>query len=176
MINGKILTTLAVSGILLSGCKSQAPAEKQVSATQSGNEMPMVLTQTKVLDSKPLSAVVKATAFKMSGDYQDKVAITLSPEGEILYYPAPTDITVNSAPVDLGNGWWLNRQGISAGSVFTKYTFKEYAALKKAPSIAELKAAVIPGAKVTVMRQLPFTASDAMQHLPEIKAIVSQPD
>ncbi len=175
MINGKILTAIAVSGVVLSGCKSQAPAGAHNGADNAATakEMPLVMTETKVLDSKPLGAVLKATAFRMSGDYADKVAITIGPDGELVYYPAPTDITVNSAPVDLGNGWWLNRQGVSAGSVFTKYTFEEYAALSEVPTPTQLKAAVIPGAKVTTMMQLPYPASQAMQHLPEIKALVS---
>lgn len=126
-------------------------------------------------DSKPRNAMPKATAFRISGDYAGHVAITLSPGGQLQYFPDPSDITPNSRPVDLGNGWWLNTQGISASSVFTTYTFDEYAKLKSVPSPDKLKAAVIPGARVTEMQQLPFSVSEARQNLDSIKSYLAAP-
>ncbi|MDE6026657.1 MAG: hypothetical protein K2G23_01115, partial [Muribaculaceae bacterium] len=79
-------------------------------------------------------------------------------------------ISVNSKPIDLGNGWWLNRQGLGPNSVFTRYTYEEYSKLPSVPSQQELKAAIIPGARVSEWRQLSCPASDAMSHLQEIKA------
>ena len=119
--------------------------------------------------SKPLGMVLKASAFRMSGDYADKVALTIAAQGNITYFPAPSDLSAESAPLSLGDGWWLNRQGISANSVFTKYTFAEYMSLPSSPSPQELKQAVIPGAKVTEMIRLPFPASEASQKMTEIK-------
>lgn len=100
-------------------------------------------------DSKPVNVMPKASAFRMNGDYANNVAITLNPDGSLAYFPDPSDISANSSPLEIGNGWWLNRQGISAKSVFTKYTFAEYSKLKTVPSIAELKASVIPGSRVS---------------------------
>lgn len=117
----------------------------------------------------PAMAYPKATAFKMSGDYADNVAIGMDGNGQITYYPAPTDISEGSKPIEIGGGWWLNRQGIGADAVFTRYTFDEYSKLKAVPSLEELKAAVIPGAKVTMMEQLPFNIGEAPSHLSEIK-------
>lgn len=133
------------------------------SSQASGNEAP----KPKLMN--PEGMIPKATAFKMSGDYADNVAITLDAAGNITYYPAVTDITINSMPVDLGNGWWLNRQGISRNSVFTTYTFRDYASLPSTPSREELKAAVIPGATVTEMIELPYSINEAQAKLPEIK-------
>lgn len=110
----------------------------------------------------PAYALPKATAFRMSGDYSDNVAVTLNQDGSLAYYPAPSDLTLQSKPYDLGNGWWLNRQGLSANSVFTKWTFAEYMALPAVPSAEEIKAAIIPGAKVTAFEQLPVSASEAL--------------
>lgn len=126
----------------------------------------------KPLINTPPRALLKATVFRMSGDYADNVAITLNADGSLAYYPAPTDLTANSKPLNLGNGWWLNRQGLSAKSVFTKYTFEEYMNMKDAPSPAEIKAAVIPGAKVTEMQQTPYMASEAMEKIAEIEKYV----
>lgn len=110
-----------------------------------------------------------ATAFRMSGDYYDNVAITLGPDGNLLYFPAPTDITADSAPLDLGNGWWLNRQGISPNSQFTKYTFAEYSSLADVPSPQQLKNAIIPGAKVTEFVELPMKFNEASQNLDAVR-------
>lgn len=115
--------------------------------------------------------VKKATAFKMNGDYADNVAVTMT-GGRLSYYPDPTDLRESSKPINLGNGWWLNRQGISANSVFTKYTFEDYMKLKNVPRQSEIIKNIIPGARVTEFRQLPYPAYEAMSHLDEIKAIV----
>lgn len=159
--------------IIGSGCSHKATAEQAATVVSEGT--PYRGGAIGYRDSKPVNAIPKATAFRMSDNYADNVAITLGSNGELLYFPAPTDITANSTPVDLGDGWWLNRQGIGAGSCFTKYTFKEYASLKKVPTQAELKEAVIPGARVTEIRQLPFTAGEAMQNLDSIRSFLKNP-
>ena len=110
-----------------------------------------------------------ATAFRMSGDYYDNVAITLGPDGQLLYFPAPTDITADSKPIDLGNGWWLNNQGIGPNSVFTKYTFAQYAELPEVPDPAQLKNSIIPGAKVTGFIELPMKLDEANGNIEAVK-------
>lgn len=106
-------------------------------------------------DVKGLSYMPNATIFRMNGNYSNNVAVTLSPEGELTYFPAPSDITADSEPVEIGEGWWLNNQGLGPNSVFTKYTFAEYAALPEVPSVEQLKLSIIPGAKVTDFKELP---------------------
>ena len=150
---------------------SHKTAEVSTSATADGPTA-VYMKPAVIRGSKP-AMIPKATAFTMSGDYADNVAITLDAQGNVTYYPAPTDITDNSVPVSLGNGWWLNRQGIGENSVFTRYTFKEYMSLKEVPSVQTLKASVIPGAKVTKMTQLPYTINEASAHIPEIKEYLS---
>lgn len=113
-----------------------------------------------------------ATAFRMSGNYSNNVAVTLSPDGELLYFPAPTDITADSEPISLGDGWWLNNQGLGPNSVFTKYTFAEYAALPEVPSPEQLKLSIIPGAKVTGFMELPMKIGEANQNIEAAKAYV----
>lgn len=136
----------------LAGCGKKAT---QVSG---GDELPQAAETAigigfKGSAPKPVNMIPKPTAFKMSGDYANNVAITLS-GGNIVYFPAPSDISENSKPTPLGDGWYRNNQGISANSVFTKYTFEEYSKLKHVPTIKELKAAIIPGARVTEMKEL----------------------
>lgn len=114
--------------------------------------------------------IPRATVFRMSGPYADKVAVTLDAQGKLTYYPAPGDITKASMPVYLKDGWWLNCQGLSAGSVFTDWTFTDYAALPATPSPSEIKAHIIPGAVVTAMERTTVPVTQAMQNLDKIKA------
>lgn len=125
-------------------------------------------------DINILNAYPNATAFRMSGDYANNVAVTLAPSGELIYFPAPGDITADSEPVELGEGWWLNNQGIGPNSVFTKYTFAEYAALPSVPSIEQLKQSIIPGAKVTDFMELPYKIGSANQNIEEIKNFIKK--
>lgn len=121
----------------------------------------------------PVTAMIpKATAFRMSGDYADNVAITLDADGVITYFPAPSDITADSKPLSLGDGWWLNNQGIGPNSVFTTYTFADYAALPEVPSIEQLKNAIIPGAVVTQFIELPCSINEANRNLNELKSFL----
>ena len=104
----------------------------------------------------------RAVVYRMSGDYAANVPITLDASGtKIVSYPAPGDLGAAAAPVDLGNGYWLDRRGVSKNSVFTRYTYSDYRKLQHAPSVDELLKAVIPGARVTELVRLPISASEA---------------
>ena len=167
-----LLLSLAVM-LIASSCKSSSPT-----AASDPNVTRSVAVSMPLRDSKPIApnsptirpanALPKATAFRMSGDYADHVAVSVDNQGNLTYFPAPTDISAASAPVSLTEGWWLNRQGIGINSVFTKYTFSEYAALPSVPSIEELKASIIPGARVTEVISLPYTINEAPSHIQEI--------
>lgn len=150
-----IYLSLLLTVLLLVGCKGKQTSAKVESASE-------ILIPAKTELTGKQAAMPQATAFRMSGDYADKVAVTLNPDGTLLYYPAPSDISANSAPYPLGNGWWLNRQGISSNSVFTKWSFAEYSQLTSTPSREEIMAAIIPDATVTAMETLPVTLSQAL--------------
>ena len=130
------------------------------SKTQSGNSIRVRIPETGG-DNGKSAMVPNASVFRMSGNYSKNVAVTLSPDGQLLYFPAPTDITADSEPVSVGDGWWLNNQGIGPNSVFTKYTFAEYAALPETPSPEQIKLHIIPGAKVTSFMELPWKIGEA---------------
>lgn len=110
----------------------------------------------------------KAVIYQTNGDYADNVPVALDTDARgLLSYPAPTDITENSAPLKLVGGWWLDRcGGIGANTAFLKYTYTEYRNLKRVDA-AMLMDAILPGAHVTEVRTLPVYASDAISH-PEI--------
>lgn len=162
--------------LLATACKSSSSTSKD---TNDPNITRSVAVSMPLRDSKPVAsqsvnALPKATAFRMSGDYANNVAISIDSQGNLTYFPAPTDISAASEPISLTDGWWLNRQGIGTNSVFTKYTFSEYASLPSVPSIEELKASIIPGAKVTEVIALPYSINDASNHIPEINDFLSK--
>ncbi|MDE7180698.1 MAG: hypothetical protein K2N88_05820, partial [Muribaculaceae bacterium] len=148
----KKIAFLFSAAALLASC-----AQKNNVATAPQPE-PLPVTE---LSAGPALARLKASVFKMSGNYSDNVAVTLDSRGNLVYYPAPTDISAASRPVEIGEGWWLNRQGLGERSVFTRWTFDEYSKLPAAPSPEEIKAAILPGATVTEFRVLAIPASDA---------------
>ena len=171
-----------ITAATLIGCsscstrKSHIPAEKTFISQQPGD-----IDRSAIIDSErrfehqivrdkdtpPVpgmpQAMIKAVAYRMSGPYADNVAISLTPDGKsVLSYPAPSDLTEQSAPVNLGNGWWLTRCGITANSAFTTYTYGEYRKLVEAPTPNKLLESVIPGAHVTEIRTLPLTPQQAL--------------
>lgn len=113
--------------------------------------------------NSPARYMPRAVAYRTSGNYDDNVPVTLSADGSTLQsFPAPTDVTPEvSTPIRLCDGYLLDRRGISPRSVFTRYTYAEYASLKKVPTTAELLKAVIPGAVVTEIVEFPFTTTEA---------------
>lgn len=121
----------------------------------------------------PTKAMPRATVFRMSGDYADNVPVDIYPAGRLFSYPAPTDVTEDSAPLPLAGGWWLDRRGVGEHTVFTRWTWSEYHALKEVPSPREISAAVIPGAKVTEVLQLDMTPQEAMGDTAAVNAAIA---
>ena len=167
----KIITGFLLAVLLMTACSHKSIQKNDTSVVAGYSEATVreEIIQPKTINPSVSSYMPKATAFRMSGDYSDNIAITIGNDGKLLYFPAPTDITADSKPISLGEGWWLNCQGISQNSVFTKYTFAEYAELPEVPTIEQLKNAVIPGAKVTEMIALPYTINQSVDNLNEVK-------
>ena len=59
----------------------------------------------------------------------------------------------------LSGGYLLDRRGVSANTAFTRWTYREYSAMESAPTASEIVAAILPGARVTEIYQMPFAAS-----------------
>ena len=82
--------------------------------------------------------------YKTTGNYDNLVPVTMDEtKTRITSYPAPGDLYYKGSlaiPQKLMDGYLLDRRGISANTVFTDYTYQEYAAMDKAPTINELMA------------------------------------
>ncbi len=106
----------------------------------------------------PTATVPNARIYRTNGNYADNVPVNCAADGSILSYPAPSDLT-DATPIALEGGWLLDRRGIGLNSRFTKYTYSEYSRLSAAPSPKELRKAIISGARVTEVVEMPFPYS-----------------
>lgn len=123
--------------------------------------------QATAIGTNPVAAMPKAVIYKTNGDYANYVPITLNPaRTAILSYPGPKDVSADlSTPLPLANGWMLDRRGgISANTAFLKYTFAQYSGLKSAPTPEELFDKIIPDARVTEVKVLPMSLSQALKN------------
>ncbi len=137
--------------LLLSGCKSAADPQL-IQAPQP----PAIGGQ--------VSALPRAVAYRTNGDYRLNVPLQLDAEGNIVSFPAPADVC-NHEPIEMADGWLLDRRGVNLHTAFTRYTYSDYCALPQAPSLDSLRAAIIPDAKVTELRTLPLTLPAALDSL-----------
>ncbi len=139
-------------------------------------------TASTVVSARPESMVVghtsmipKAVVYRTNGQFADNVPITMSANRkEIVSFPAPSDITPGSAPLQLADGYLLDRRGVGINSAFTRYTYAEYGALEAAPSLSRLRQMVIPGAIVTELVRLPFPLATALADTARVNRIIRQ--
>jgi len=140
---------LAVAAVaILGACSSPKTAENTTTVTAASG------TRT------PNAMIPKAIAYKTSGNYADNVPVNINPlTGKLASFPAPGDVNpATSAPVQLNDGWLLDRRGVGANTVFTTYTYEQYHALTAVPD--NLLECVIPGSKVTEIIRFPASINE----------------
>ena len=145
----------------ISACKSSSSSSSATS--DAVTPVSIVPSQPIRLGGGPgLAALPQAQIYRTSTDVDALVPIQVNPvDGTIISYPAPSDITGAQMPVVLHDGWLLDRRGISPDTRFISYTYSRYHSLLEAPSIAELKAAIVPDARVTEIVSLPYKIGEA---------------
>lgn len=151
-MNYKILT-LASIAILMFGCASKK--------------------ETTVPNTVTISAPTpKAIAYKMSGQVSAlNVPINVDDRGNIINFPDPKDLR-DAEPIALKNGYLLDRRGVNANTRFLRYTYEEYSSLNTPPSLSELKAAIIPDARIAEIVRLPMTVDQAIADLNAVNAML----
>lgn len=144
--------------MLLSGCKAHksTPVAPTAPTLIEAPERPLI--------GGSVSALPQAVAYRTNGDYRLNVPLQMDAEGNIVSYPAPADVC-NHEPLEMSDGWLLDRRGVNLRSVFTRYTYAEYCALPQAPSPDSLRAAIIPGARVIELRRLSLPLTEAIDSL-----------
>ncbi len=147
----KRLALIAVAALSVA-CSSTKPEE---GATQ------QPVATTPVLSKPVVNQRPKARIYKTNGDYRLNVPVTLA-DGNITSYPDVADIIPAMLPIELADGYILDRRGITSNTAFTTYTYEAYSSLEQTPSVDVLKDAIIPEATVVEIIQLPFEAQTAV--------------
>lgn len=160
----KISLIAAAAFLALSSCASK---EETITAMPVAPLTPVVIGGTPLATPSP-----KAIAYKMIGSATAaNVPIQVDGDGNVLSYPDPMDLK-DAAPIQLQKGYLLDRRGVSANTRFLTFTYSEYSALQAPPSPAELKAAIIPDARVSEIIRLPITVSEALTDLNAVNAML----
>lgn len=166
------ITSIAIAAASL--CAAACSSTKTAADAPTPITPPQTITKN-TIGGKPASAMPKAVAYRTNGDFIHNVPITLSADRkQIISYPAPSDLSASSFPVQLNDGYLLDRRGISANTAFTKYTYDEYSRMSMAPSLKELKEAIIGGAEVVEIVVLPMTLSQALDDIPSCNTLVKE--
>lgn len=147
-----LLAAVAVAGVSCSASK-QKPKAESAAVTAVSPSAPGVAVS---------AAIPKALLYKTSGRYLNNVPVQMTADGNLISFPAPSDIPSDAAPVKLADGWLLSRIGVGPRSVFTRWTIDEYRSLAQVPAPQEILKAVIPGSGVTATLTLPMTLTEAL--------------
>lgn len=168
-----ITAMIALSCLSIAGCatsKKTVDANTSASARTETGVMPM---PGKTLGGQEAAVRPMAIVYKTNGNFNDNVPITLSADRkEIISFPAPSDISVSSAPIQLAEGYLLDRRGIGENTAFTQYTYESYSALKRAPSLKLLNESIIRGAEVVEIVRLPMTLTEAINDTTRCNSII----
>lgn len=157
MIKKTMAIMLAMAGMMC-GCSPKTSPAASSSAPQAA------------VGPKAAAYVLRAQIYKTSLPVANQVPFQMSDSGEVLSYPDPSDVEGHQ-PIELTDGWLLDRRGVGSNSAFTSYTYADYSALKSAPSAQELVKAVVPGKVVRIVR-LPMTPSEAAADTAAVNALI----
>ncbi|MBZ0205674.1 MAG: hypothetical protein K8H89_05075 [Flavobacteriales bacterium] len=134
--------TLLLAALFFGGCcgKKEAARTTASAGPTAGTE------QLSVAASAGVAATAHVLVYRTKEDRNEQVPVMLSGDRKsILSYPHPGDLRTAdglTVPVELENGWLLDRRGIGMNVAFLRITYSEYAAMESAPSLAELEAAI----------------------------------
>ncbi len=180
---------LAAAGaiVALGGCSASRKADIRAGAPVAEAVSPDAMSGATPARRERLAAAAaanpdkylpRAILYMTDGDYVDNVPVQVGGGGVITSYPAPSDVSVGrSTPLRMAGGWLLDRRGVSPRTAFTRYTYAEYSALPSAPTPQQLRAAIIPEARITRMCTLPMTPAEAAADTAAVNAIIlNQPD
>lgn len=156
---------IACAALVAAGCSTKKSSVEFVEATPA---VPVVRMQT------PLPAALpRAVVYKMTGNASAaNVPVQVSASGgQIVSFPAPSDVK-GQEPIELIDGYLLDRRGIGENARFLRWTYAQYSELKQTPGLAELQAAIIPGARVTDLHVLDMTPSEAAADTAAVNALI----
>lgn len=168
----KTLGVVAILAAVLSGCKTQTPMSG--TDNNSGPQLEIV----KAPAQTPLGgkrALPFAVIYRTNGNYDNHVIAQYDRATDtFISFPAPTDVAETSAPLQLVDGWLLDRRGgVSlTNTVFLRWTYAEYHRLEHVPTLNELRDAILPDAKVTAVQRLDMTTYEAQRDTAAVNALI----
>lgn len=128
------------TGLLMTGCA----AHRTESANAVADSRPATPLPPAQRPGNLVQARRPVIVYKTRKDYAHLVPVTLDDaRSQLSSYPDPRDVGEFSLPIPLGNGYLLDRRGISANSAFTSYTYSAYSQLPKVPSQQELLKSIV---------------------------------
>lgn len=148
--------------LIAASCRTQKPAVPQV---QRGEPFSAAAIE------KPAPPMV---IYSINPEYKYLVPIGLSDDrSSIASYPAPANLKrggVFATPIELSGGFFLDQLGIGANVAFLKYTYEEFYALERAPTIEEMMEAIVDHDPVKAMYRcrVPRNIEDKVGYLNDI--------
>jgi len=134
--------TILLATLLFAGCSGK----KEAAQTTASADPAAGAGQLSAAATAGVAATAHVLVYRTKEDQAEHVPVMLSGDRKsILSYPHPKDLRATdglSVPVELENGWLLDRRGIGMNVAFLRITYPEYAAMENAPSLAELEAAI----------------------------------
>ena len=115
-----------------------------------------------------------AYIYKTNGDYDNNVVVSYNRgDGTFISYPAPSDVSSDSSPLQLVDGWLLDRRGgVSDNTAFLRWTYGEYCRLDSTPTLEQLRAAILPDARIIAVQRLDMTTFDAQRDTAAVNKII----
>lgn len=166
----KLLSVFGIIAFVAVSCSRQTTAP---GTTSSDDALQIVRApEQPMLGGK--RAMPFAYIYKTNGDYNANVAVTYdATTGTFMGYPAPSDVSKDSEPLRLVDGWLLDRRGgVSDNTVFLRWTYDEYHRLEKVPTLDELRSAILPDARITEIHRLNMTTFDAQRDTAAVNRLI----
>lgn len=135
------MTKAKTCTVILAGA---ALAATSACRTSKAVTLPLVNEERPVVVSQPVGAVPHVIIYKTTRDYSQNVPVIMDAARQrIVSYPDPSDLRGDCRPLRLDNEYLLDRRGIGETVAFLSYTYDEYAALEKAPTMQQLMDSII---------------------------------
>ena len=134
-----------------------------------------IVTRSVIAEASTASPPPRAVVYKMSSNYEYHVPVTLDAgKTRLISYPAPSDVTPNTAPVKLIDGYYLDRQGVNVNTVFLKWTRDEYSNLTKTPSKGDILENLMPLSYIADIVSLPMSINEALADTAEVNKLIRE--
>ena len=134
----------AILGLGLLACNGSRNAAQADNAKEEPVDQREEQTASNGTEADNVAHGTPIIVYRTKQDHSEHVPVIMNDDrSAIVSYPHPSDLKGDVRPVDLGNGYLLDRRGIGPNVAYLDMTYAQYAALSTAPSLAELQAHII---------------------------------